>query len=84
MAVIENKPRFDILDILIEFKFVRLKDAGLTGEEARKLDRGGLGSLTQMGGGGYSSALSSNEIVALCVFKFLMPRFPKTATKYSQ
>ena len=48
MIIRPDMRRFDILDILIEFKFVRLKDAGLTGEEARKLDRDRLGSLPQM------------------------------------
>ena len=40
--------RFKILDILIEFKFVKLKDAGITGEQARKLSRTELQALPRM------------------------------------
>jgi hypothetical protein len=38
MIVRPDKRRFDILDILIEFKFVKLGEAGLSGENARQLD----------------------------------------------
>ncbi len=37
MIVRPDMRRFSILDVLIEFKFVPLKDAGLSGEQARKL-----------------------------------------------
>ena len=37
MIIRPDMRRFKILDILIEFKYVSLKDAGLTGEEARGL-----------------------------------------------
>jgi hypothetical protein len=38
MIVRPDMRRFDIFDVLIEFKYVSLKDAGLTGEAARNLD----------------------------------------------
>ena len=37
MIIRPDMRRFKILDVLIEFKFVSLKEAGLTGEEARGL-----------------------------------------------
>ncbi len=37
MIIRPDMRRFKITDILIEFKFVRLKDAGVTSEEARQL-----------------------------------------------
>ncbi len=37
MIIRPDMRRFTILDILIEFKFVPLKESGLSGEEARKL-----------------------------------------------
>ncbi len=37
MIIRPDMRRFDIFDILIEFKYVKLKDAGLTGDQARKL-----------------------------------------------
>ncbi|MFW6372959.1 MAG: AAA family ATPase [Thermodesulfobacteriota bacterium] len=48
MIVRPDMRRFNILDILIEFKFVKLKDAGLTGEQARKLTRTELQALPRM------------------------------------
>ncbi len=48
MIVRPDMRQFKILDILIEFKFVRLKDAGLTGEQARKLTRNELQALPRM------------------------------------
>ncbi len=50
MIVRPDMRRFTILDILIEFKFVRLKDAGVSGEQARKLTREELQALPQMAG----------------------------------
>ena len=50
MIIRPDMRRFDILDILIDFKFVRLKKAGLTGEEARRLDRDRLRSLPKWRG----------------------------------
>ncbi len=37
MIIRPDKRHFEILDILIEFKYVKLGDAGLTGERAREL-----------------------------------------------
>ncbi len=37
MIIRPDKRHFEILDILIEFKYVKLGDAGVTGEQARKL-----------------------------------------------
>ena len=37
MIIRPDMRRFKILDILIEFKYVSIKEAGLTGEEAREL-----------------------------------------------
>lgn len=48
MIVRPDMRRFKILDILIEFKFVKLKDAGLTAEQARKLSRTELQALPRM------------------------------------
>ena len=48
MIVRPDMRRFTILDILIEFKFVTLKDAGLSGEQARKLTQEGLRTLPPM------------------------------------
>lgn len=48
MIVRPDMRRFKILDILIEFKFVKLKDAGLTAEQARKLSRTELHALPRM------------------------------------
>ena len=48
MIIRPDMRRFTILDILIEFKFVTLKDAGLTGEKARSLTQDELQSLPRM------------------------------------
>ncbi len=48
MIVRPDKRRFEILDILIEFKYVKLGDAGLTGEGARKLSVEELRTLPHM------------------------------------
>ena len=48
MIVRPDMRRFAILDILIEFKFVTLKDAGLTGEQARRLSLPDLLALPAM------------------------------------
>lgn len=45
MIIRPDMRRFTILDILIEFKFVSIKEAGLSGEQARKLSRQKLESL---------------------------------------
>ena len=37
MIIRPDKRHFEIFDVLIEFKFVTLKDAGITGEQARQL-----------------------------------------------
>ena len=45
MIIRPDKRHFTILDVLIEFKFVSLKDAGLTGEQAKALPADELHSL---------------------------------------
>ncbi len=39
MIIRPDKRKFKIFDVLIEFKFITLKDAGVTGEEAAKLSK---------------------------------------------
>ena len=48
MIVRPDKRRFEILDILIEFKFVKLGEAGLTGEAAGRLDDSQLRQIPAM------------------------------------
>ncbi|MCP4105850.1 MAG: AAA family ATPase [Desulfobacteraceae bacterium] len=48
MIIRPDMRRFKIFDILIEFKYVRLKQAGLTGDKARKLTREELESIPVM------------------------------------
>ncbi|MCP4692060.1 MAG: hypothetical protein GY859_28705 [Desulfobacterales bacterium] len=48
MIVRPDKRRFEILDILIEFKYVKLGDAGLTGKQARELSVEELHGLPRM------------------------------------
>ena len=48
MIIRPDMRRFSILDILIEFKFVTLKEAGLSGEQARKLTPEKLQTLPPM------------------------------------
>jgi len=48
MIIRPDMQRFKILDILIEFKFVKLKDADLNGEQARKLTKEELKKLPLM------------------------------------
>ena len=48
MIIRSDMRRFKILDILIEFKYVSLKDAGLTGEKARELSGRELQTLPRM------------------------------------
>ncbi|MEA3385048.1 MAG: PD-(D/E)XK nuclease domain-containing protein [Thermodesulfobacteriota bacterium] len=48
MIIRPDMRRFKILDVLIEFKFVSLKDAGLTGEEARELSMEDLEAIPAM------------------------------------
>jgi hypothetical protein len=48
MIVRSDMRRFSILDVLVEFKFVSLKDAGLSGERARKLSPEELRALPPM------------------------------------
>ncbi len=50
MIVRPDMRRFSVLDILIEFKFARLKEAGLTGEQARKLNGAELRNIPRMVG----------------------------------
>ena len=42
MMIRPDKRHFKIFDVLIEFKFVTLKDAGITGEEAKQLPENDL------------------------------------------
>jgi len=39
MIIRPDMRKFDIFDVLIEFKYVTLNDANMTGEKARKLSR---------------------------------------------
>ena len=48
MIIRPDMRKYEILDILIEFKFVKLKEAGLSGEQARKLTTEELRALPQM------------------------------------
>ena len=48
MIIRPDMRRFKIFDILIEFKYVSLKDAGLSGDEARELSTEDLRSLPVM------------------------------------
>jgi len=45
MIIRPDKRHFEIFDVLIEFKYISLKDAGLTGEKARKMDQTELENL---------------------------------------
>ena len=45
MIIRPDMRRYKILDILVEFKFVKLKEAKITGEKARKLTKSELESL---------------------------------------
>ncbi|QTA82014.1 AAA ATPase-like domain-containing protein [Desulfonema limicola] len=48
MIIRPDMRRFTILDILIEFKFVKLKDADMSGEQARKLTQEELQNMPLM------------------------------------
>ena len=48
MIIRPDMRRFEIFDILLEFKFVSLKDAGLTGEQAKNLSPKDLEAIPQM------------------------------------
>ncbi|MDM8538152.1 AAA family ATPase [Desulfobacterales bacterium HSG17] len=48
MIIRPDMRRFTILDILVEFKFVKLKDAEMSGEQARKLTKEELQNLPLM------------------------------------
>jgi hypothetical protein len=48
MIIRPDARRFTVLDILVEFKFVTLKDAGLSGEQAQALDTEELRDLRLM------------------------------------
>ncbi len=48
MIIRPDMRRFKILDILIEFKYVSLNEAGLTGEKARELGSGELQAVPAM------------------------------------
>jgi len=48
MIIRPDMRRFKILDILIEFKYVSLKEAGLTGEKARELSMENLEAIPAM------------------------------------
>jgi hypothetical protein len=48
MIIRPDMRRFKILDILIEFKYVSLKEAGLTGEKAKGLTEGELRAISAM------------------------------------
>ncbi len=49
MIIRPDKRHFEILDVLIEFKYVKLGDAGLTGKQARALSVEELQNLPRMG-----------------------------------
>ncbi|MCD6185732.1 MAG: hypothetical protein J7K84_08105, partial [Deltaproteobacteria bacterium] len=42
MIIRPDKRHFKIFDVLIEFKFITLKDTGITGEQAKQLPEGEL------------------------------------------
>jgi hypothetical protein len=46
MIIRPDQRRFKILDILIEFKYVSLKDAKLTGEKAKTISQADLNKLS--------------------------------------
>ena len=48
MIIRPDMRKFEIFDVLLEFKFVTLDEAGLTGEEAKKLSRQKLEKLPQI------------------------------------
>ncbi|MCK5508117.1 MAG: AAA family ATPase [Desulfobacterales bacterium] len=48
MIIRPDKKHFKIFDVLIEFKFVRLKDAGITGEQAKQLPTDELYSIPEI------------------------------------
>ncbi len=48
MIIRPDMRRFEIFDILLEFKFVTLKEAGLTGDAAKELTRQQLENLPEM------------------------------------
>jgi hypothetical protein len=48
MIIRPDMRQFDILDILLEFKFVSLKEAGITGEQAKNLNRKELEAISEM------------------------------------
>ncbi len=48
MIIRPDKRHFTIVDVLIEFKFISLKDAGLSGEQAKALSRDALYNLPIM------------------------------------
>ncbi|MDM8524020.1 hypothetical protein QUF80_11690 [Desulfococcaceae bacterium HSG8] len=48
MIIRPDMRRFDIFDVVIEFKYVTLKKAGLTGKEARESDAEALREIPAM------------------------------------
>jgi hypothetical protein len=48
MIIRPDMRQYDILDILLEFKFVHLNDAKLTGEQARQLTQEELEAVPEM------------------------------------
>ena len=48
MIIRPDKRHFEIFDVLIEFKFVTLKDAGITGEQAKHLPKDELFSIPKI------------------------------------
>ena len=48
MIIRPDKRHFEIFDVLIEFKFVTLKDAGITGEQAKQLPKDELYSMPEI------------------------------------
>ncbi len=48
MIIRPDMRKYNLFDILIEFKYVRLSDAGITGEEAGKLSLAELAGIEQI------------------------------------
>ena len=66
MIIRPDKRHFTIFDVLIEFKFIPLKDAGITGEQAKQLSEESLYGMPEikkaLGEGGRQAALYSKKL----------------------